>query len=1746
MHLRPATAAALFQRVVPMLLALATQITSAGVFFTTTNTTWKLWKGTSEASSPDPTAWREPLFNDANWVSAPAPFYYTTTATEPPFYSGGPVTGTVLSDMQNNYTCIFLRRTFVVTNAAGSGTVTVEIAGDDGFIVWLNGAEVARTNMPAGFVAYNGRALASLTEPYPIHAFNLSASALREGTNVLAVQGFNWDPTSGDFGVMAGLYTTRDESSPVLVSTQPPAGVTVSELTAIEVVFSEVVTNVDAEDLRINGIPASNVSTSLGSRFVFTFPQPATGAVSVAFAPMHGIQDLSGNPFSGGEWNYTLETNSIGGPIISEFMADNDGVILDGFGEASDWIEIHNPTASALSLEDWQLRDSNTTWVFPAAVLPAGGYLLVFASGRSPQVYFDSKGYLHTNFKLDSDGEPLSLRRPDGSVAWEYAAPGPQKKGVSYGLLETVVPLFAFDSPARVLVPTNSVPDAWRSDAAFNDSSWLAGEASAGYGSGAGGGTVAYRVYAGTPGNQAIGESLGMDFVVNRNVIVTELGCFDDNSDGLSLTITVQLWRRNDNGTPNNFADDSGAGITAQLTFTPGDQGTLFEGSRFKALTNPITLTNGAYTIIAYGYGTGERAGNLGISVPPQPWETQSGGGALSFVGLSRPGTAGTFPTNPDTGPANRYAAGTFRFAAADNPLARFQIPNMQNVNASAFMRVRFNVASPGAYESLSLKLGFDDGCVAWLNGAEVARFNAPGSLAFNSSATTATNRTETIPFSATLLASGTNVFAIHGLNVSASDGDFLMSGALSAIDTQTGTPRYFATPTPGTPNPSNGVFGYVADTKFSADRGFYDAPFDLVITNATPGAVIRYTLDGSVPTETRGTIYTGPIRINSTTVVRAFAYKTGFEPSNVDTHTYIFAHDVAVQPSSAPPGYPSSWTDYTGGGTYTADYGMVDSGSQPLNYARAAGDSAFTITQARSALSNSVKALPVISIVTERTNLFDPAFGIYLHPASRGELWERPASIEMITTNGVEDWQARAGIHIMGLTSRRLDVTPKQNFMLVFSEQYGNTWLTEPFFGKDGPNRIKRIALRSNTRDGWLYEENGFGTAMYIVDGFAKESALDSGEPATRHRYCHVFLNGMYWGVYDATERPESHWAETTFGGEDEDYDVINLCCPNRIDAGDFTEWQQLLSTARAGLSSDTAYQAIQGNYPDGTRNPSIKPLLNVDSMIGFAINGYYHGSIDWPNNFFAIYDNVGEHTMGWRFIIWDTDLGFPNLNVNVNKVVPAEGIGTWASFDAPFAVDNALRANAEYRMRLADRVYREYFHGAYVTATNLARWQRLRDAIQSGLYAESARWGDYKQGGLRTVQEHWLPRVNGPAAMTWFNNRNAVVISQLRAAGLYPTNNPPEFNQRGGNVPADFQLTMANPNGTGTIYFTIDGSDPRRPGGSVSPSAQAYSQPLTFASPTMVRARVLAGSVWSALEEAQFYPPQDFTKLQLSEIMYNPPRSGTVDGDEFEFVELKNVGTNTLELTGVAFTDGINFGFTNETALGAGQYFVLARNATQFAAKYPGAPLHGIYTGKLENNGERLTLATALGGTIFSVTYDNAAPWPAEADNSGLSLQRMSFGLPVTNTMGWLAAPPTPGGPLPPEWIDADADGLPDGWETFYAVSEPSDDADNDGMTNYDEFRAGTNPRDEDDRLRIDLRSTILNGATLNAVFALTARSNKTYSILYRSSAETGAWQPLINIGTAPTNRNLFVTNSFGTAASSLFFRLTTPRAP
>ena len=122
-------------------------------------------------------------------------------------------------------------------------------------------------------------------------------------------------------------------------------------------------------------------------------------------------------------------------------------------------------------------------------------------------------------------------------------------------------------------------------------------------------------------------------------------------------------------------------------------------------------------------------------------------------------------------------------------------------------------------------------------------------------------------------------------------------------INPSSGLEEYYPTPTPRAAN-SAGLTNVLAPVTVSHGRGFYESPFQVSLACASPNVTIRYTLDGSAPTASVGTIYSSAIPINTTTVFRALAYRSGYLSQPVVTHTYIFPAHVLNQ-SSNPPGYP-------------------------------------------------------------------------------------------------------------------------------------------------------------------------------------------------------------------------------------------------------------------------------------------------------------------------------------------------------------------------------------------------------------------------------------------------------------------------------------------------------------------------------------------------------------------------------------------------------------------------------------------------------------------------------------------------------------------------------------------------------------------------------------------------------------------------------------------------------------------------
>jgi hypothetical protein len=255
------------------------------------------------------------------------------------------------------------------------------------------------------------------------------------------------------------------------------------------------------------------------------------------------------------------------------------------------------------------------------------------------------------------------------------------------------------------------------------------------------------------------------------------------------------------------------------------------------------------------------------------------------------------------------------------------------------------------------------------------------------------------------------------------------------------------------------------------------------------------------------------------------------------------------------------------------------------------------------------------------------------------------------------------------------------------------------------------------------------------------------------------------------------------------------------------------------------------------------------------------------------------------------------------------------------------------------------------------------------------------------------------------WVTNRLANVRLQMG-----PVVGPPRFSPPRGEIVSGVQITLDHTNGSGTIYYTLDGTDPRALGGAVA--GTAYAAPLTLTDTAHLAARVLAGTNWSSLRRATFNVAAHAAGLRVTELMFNPgATTAAFDNAEYEFLELQNRSSATLDLSQCEF-DGIGFRFAPGTRVGPGEFVLLVRNALAFTNRYPGVPYDGIYWGALDNDGEKIRLRNSDGNNILSVEYDHTPPWPLGAGGFGWSLVSMNSGDPDDATQ-WRASANPHGSP-------------------------------------------------------------------------------------------------------------------------------------
>jgi len=926
-------------------------------------------------------------------------------------------------------------------------------------------------------------------------------------------------------------------------------------------------------------------------------------------------------------------------------------------------------------------------------------------------------------------------------------------------------------------------------------------------------------------------------------------------------------------------------------------------------------------------------------------------------------------------------------------------LADMQNSYTVVYMRSTFTATGIDLLDDIQLSANYDDGFVVWINGSRVLSVNAPTVLSYDGLASDlhesgSLEGFKLDPDSYTLL-EGENTLAVQAFNYSLESSDFLLDLSMSAEVTE--------------PMLVDSV-----GLSFSVPAGFYEEAFELQISPSDPSWNVVYTLDGSNPQDSE-TAMTSPggasIQIDPSSnsvrsltpavVIRASAATDGLKPAFPESRTYIFLDKVLSQ--SHPGG---SWP------TSSINEQIIDLSmdSRIVNSATYGGQMDLALTD-----------IPSISVVTDLDHLFGGQTGIYVNAERHGHDWERECSVELIHPDGSEGFSVNAGLRIRGGWSRHPDF-PKHAFRLFFRSDYGDAKLYYPLFGEEGVDVFDKIDLRCAQNYSWA---NGDGRNTYLRDVFSRDSQRDMDQPYARSRYYHLYLNGMYWGLFQTQERSEARFAESYFGGQVEDYDVLKVNTEGysyTLEAtdGNSDHWFEIYTM---WFESNQEYFRLEGKDEFGNPIKGGQVHVDIDNLIDYMLIIFYTGNFDAPtasfmqnkrpNNFYAIDDRT-DFSRGFQFYAHDAEhtmfdeVFYPANGLQedrVNLTTRTDGMNMdVADFSAfhPQWLHYKLTFNEEYRMRFRDRAHKHLSGGGSLTIGRLEeRLKEREEQIDKAIIAESARWGDARGGSPYTRDDHWIPQVN-KIRSDYFPFRGDIVINQLKMAGLYSALEAPVayhndviVSNQTVHLDGPGTLRLENKNSTGYFIYTTNGEDPRKVGGGAHEEAKPYfGQEVIFnlQSSAVIMARVRIGMEWSPLTEfTALVGDEDFAGLVITELHYHPKESvygeDTLYSKDQEFIEFKNIGDEAISLAGLVLDSAVYYEFPDRAVLAPGQFYVVASKPSSFYREYGMVP-SGNYKKNLSNSGEEVMLRHHDGRTIFQFTYSDKDPWPELPDGIGFSM--------------------------------------------------------------------------------------------------------------------------------------------------------------
>ncbi len=855
----------------------------------------------------------------------------------------------------------------------------------------------------------------------------------------------------------------------------------------------------------------------------------------------------------------------------------------------------------------------------------------------------------------------------------------------------------------------------------------------------------------------------------------------------------------------------------------------------------------------------------------------------------------------------------------------------MYRINASAYMRIPFEVPAGVRVDNLRLRILYEDGFIAYLNGTEVARRNTPASPSWSSAS--ATRRLEadvlagediSLTPHVPLLKGGKNVLAIHGLNDNKNGATFFIAPQLEALtvnEVKRGAYFYIPTPTAGWSN-ATGAKGLAPEPLFSVPGGGYADNQSLEITTASPTATIRYTIDRSEPRE-NSRQYTGPIAITNTTVVRAKVFEEGYVPSAVASQTYFLLQPDVVGFSSNLPLL------------LVHSFGRTSLPEDPLVSVQAAifdtFDGKSTLTQPPDYIGNTgMKKRGSSSLGFPKNNYNfetwdeksrDLQVSLFGMPPESDWSIHGPYSDKTQMRNFLSyDWSNKMGRYAVRCRLVEMFFNLRGG-KVSYADYYGIYVLMEKI--KRGRDRVDISRLHASENQepalsgGYILKidrldpgDSGFTSSRGLTHAYVdpKEQEITPQQKVYIKRYIDQFEGALFGANF---AHPENGYAKF-------------------IDVDSFIDHHMLVEVTK----NIDGFRLSTFMFKDRNGKLNMGPIWDYNLSLG---NADYLGGWE-PKGWYM-------NESGVSFPHWQKFFTDPNFVKRYGE--------RWFGLRANlFKAGTILQQIDETAALLKEPAVR-----------NFKRWPTL------GTYV----WPNKFIG--KTYDEE-IAFMKG-----WARDRVAWIDTVFIPA--------PTFDRDPGPVAPGTLLSIRAP--SGSIVYTVNGPDPRLVEGDQAPEALAYAGPIALNANSRVRARVKREGSWSALIEGTFVvstPP-----LVVSELMFNPappPAGSTFRSDDFEFVELQNVGPEPFSMDGVQLTDAVKFTFPVGAVppVPPNGFVLIVRKRAAFESRYTAdrMVIAGEYNPTLGNSSGTVGVRGAIDEPITRFRY--LGSWYPEAAGQGHSI--------------------------------------------------------------------------------------------------------------------------------------------------------------